>query len=77
VAEEFLRQGLGEAVRRVAGRKPHVDLQWAVKRQLERAGVMNVDGNELCTFRDAGEFYSHRRDHGVTGRMAAIIGTQV
>ena len=28
---------------------------------------------ELCTFRDREEFFSHRRDRGLTGRMAAVI----
>jgi copper oxidase (laccase) domain-containing protein len=28
---------------------------------------------DRCTFRDKDEFYSHRRDKGVTGRMAAMI----
>jgi hypothetical protein len=41
--------------------------------QLERAGVKHIDGNDVCTFRDAADFYSHRRENGVTGRMAAVI----
>jgi len=74
VAEEFARQGSGAAVRAGAGGgKPHIDLQGAIRVQLERAGVKRVDGNEVCTYRDAGEFYSHRRDAGKTGRMAGII----
>jgi copper oxidase (laccase) domain-containing protein len=62
------------AVRSETGRKPHIDLQAAAKVQLERAGVRSLDGNALCTFRDAAEFFSHRRDNGVTGRLAAVIG---
>jgi YfiH family protein len=78
VAEEFGRQGLGAAVRQGAGgEKPHVDLQAAIRRQLERAGVARVDGNELCSYRDAGDFYSHRRDAGRTGRMAGVIMARV
>ena len=73
VAEEFVRQELKGAIRERAGEKPHIDLQCAVRMQLERAGVKQIDGNELCTFRDAGEFYSHRRDEGITGRLAAVI----
>ena len=74
VAAEFRAQGLGEAVRPgPAGGKPHIDLQAAVARQLAEAGVTRIDGNTLCTFRDAAEFYSHRRDKGVTGRLAAVI----
>ena len=73
VAEEFARQGLGEMVHPVEGKNPHIDLQAAVRRQLESAGVKDVDGNSVCTFRDAADFYSHRRENGVTGRMAAVI----
>ena len=73
VAEEFGRQGLAEMVHPIEGKNPHIDLQAAVRIQLERAGVKNVDGNDVCTFRDAADFYSHRRDNGVTGRMAAVI----
>lgn len=75
VAAEFQRQDLMEAVRPAPypGSKPHVDLQLAVHRQLERAGIARIDGNDRCTFRDAGEFFSHRREQGLTGRMAAVI----
>jgi len=76
VAEEFVKHDLANAVRAVAGGKPHIDLQLAVRLQLERAGVRRVEGNDLCTFRDAGDFYSHRRDAGVTGRMAAVISAR-
>jgi copper oxidase (laccase) domain-containing protein len=43
--------------------------------QLLTAGLaaQRVDTTDRCTFRDADEFYSHRRDHGLTGRMAAAI----
>jgi len=32
-----------------------------------------IDTTDRCTFRDAGEFFSHRRERGVTGRMCALI----
>jgi len=76
VADEFVQQGLGETVQRRAGAKPHIDLQGAVKLQLEQAGVTAIDTHELCTYRDAREFYSHRRDQGLTGRMAAVIASR-
>ncbi|CAA9382613.1 MAG: FIG00003370: Multicopper polyphenol oxidase, partial [uncultured Phycisphaerae bacterium] len=55
--------------------KGHVDLREAVRRQLVAAGIPadQIDSTDRCTVRDAGEFFSHRRDNGVTGRMAAII----
>lgn len=53
-----------------------VDLRRAVEMQLIRSGVAAdlIDTTDRCTFRDAQEFFSHRRDGSVTGRMAAIIG---
>lgn len=72
VAAEFVAAGLGEAVDRCYA-KPHVDLGRAIRIQLERIGVGQVDGGGLCTFAGAGDFYSHRRDNGVTGRMAGVI----
>ncbi|HWE02845.1 MAG TPA: peptidoglycan editing factor PgeF [Tepidisphaeraceae bacterium] len=55
--------------------KGFVDLKEAVRRQLLAAGVDadRIDVSDRCTFRDADEFYSHRRENGVTGRMAAVI----
>lgn len=52
-----------------------VDAGRAVFTQLVRAGLdeSDIDTTDRCTFRDADEFFSHRREHGLTGRMAAII----
>jgi YfiH family protein len=58
------------------GRKPHIHLQRCLILQLEAAGVSRerIDTTDRCSVRDADEFFSHRRDNGLTGRMAAIIG---
>ena len=32
-----------------------------------------IDAAFLCTYQRAQEFFSHRRDNGLTGRMAAVI----
>ena len=55
--------------------KSHVDLRAAVKRQLLAAGlpIDHVDTTDRCTVRNANDFFSHRRDNGLTGRMAAVI----
>ena len=53
--------------------KGHVDLKRALQVQLSRLGVTHVDVSDRCTVRDRDEFFSHRRDNGVTGRMATII----
>ena len=55
--------------------KGHVDLRAAIALQLRAAGVAadHIDISDRCTVRDADEFFSHRRERGVTGRMAALI----
>ncbi|MBI1375094.1 MAG: peptidoglycan editing factor PgeF [Phycisphaera sp.] len=75
VAEAFDGVRLGETVRRDLGDKPHVDLVAGVTTQLEAAGIApdRIEVTDRCTYRDADEFFSHRRDNGVTGRMAAVI----
>jgi YfiH family protein len=55
--------------------KGHLDLRRAVALQLMAAGVPQdrIDMTEVCTHRDADEFFSHRRERGLTGRMAGLI----
>jgi YfiH family protein len=62
--------------RRLRNGKASIDLRHAIYLQLLKEGVEpgRVDMTDRCTYRDAGEFFSHRRDHGITGRMAAVIG---
>ena len=50
----------------------YADLYALAKLQLQHCGVENIYGGEYCTFSDADEFYSFRRD-GVTGRFASAI----
>ncbi len=76
VAEEF-RRAFGESA--VVGMsqegKAVIDLRLAARLQLLAAGVAaeNIETTDRCTVTHRDEFYSHRRDRGVTGRMAAII----
>ena len=67
--------GSDAPVRRDESGKGHADLRQAVRIQLLRAGLSpgRIDTTDRCTHRDADEFFSHRRDRGVTGRMAAVI----
>jgi YfiH family protein len=60
----------------VAGRddRTHLDLPGFVERLLKRAGVVDVTVVRRCTFADE-EFFSHRRDNGVTGRQLSAIAT--
>jgi polyphenol oxidase len=43
------------------------------KQRLNRLGINAIYGGEYCTFTDHENFYSYRRDHGITGRMATLI----
>ncbi|HUE26043.1 MAG TPA: polyphenol oxidase family protein [Solirubrobacteraceae bacterium] len=50
-----------------------LDLKAIARAQLERAGVAEVHDTGLCTICSPPElFFSHRRDHGVTGRQAGV-----
>ena len=48
------------------------DLNLLARRRLGQLGVARIHGGNLCTYSDAGRFYSYRRD-GVTGRMASLV----
>lgn len=58
-----------------AAGKGRLDLRRAVELQLLAAGIGpdQIDISDRCTYRDREEFYSHRRDRGITGRLAALI----
>ncbi len=59
--------------------KGTVDLRGAIRQQLVGIGVpeRQIDSTDRCTYRDRDEFFSHRRDNGITGRMAALIAPAV
>jgi YfiH family protein len=48
------------------------DLPQLARRHLGRLGIRSIHGGGDCTHRDAGRFFSHRRD-GQTGRQATLI----
>jgi YfiH family protein len=76
VLQQFTKAFGPEApLRRASTGKGYVDIRECLRRQLIAAGVPEnqIDTTDRCTFRDRDEFYSHRRDKGVTGRMAAMI----
>jgi polyphenol oxidase len=68
VAAPF-RQAFGDDVV-LEGSK--LDLWTAAERALRAAGVEHVDRFDLCTACDGERFFSHRRDHGRTGRQGII-----
>ncbi len=56
-----------------AHRAGNVDLAAVARHQLRAAGVGAVADIGLCTIcADPSLFYSHRRDHGITGRQGGI-----
>jgi len=78
VVDAFEGAGLGMAVISKPTGGVHISLAVAVAAQLASAGLAEaaIDRSDCCTFRDGELFYSHRRDAGVTGRMAAVIGVR-
>ncbi|MCY4045511.1 MAG: peptidoglycan editing factor PgeF [Cellvibrionales bacterium] len=48
------------------------DLLLLARIHLEQMRITNISDSGLCTFEDAGRFYSYRRD-GQTGRMVSFI----
>jgi len=78
VAQAFQAIGLAQVIDPARSPKPHIDLRQAARLQLHRAGVPpdRIDTTDRCTHRDAHEFFSHRRDQGVTGRLAAVISAR-
>jgi YfiH family protein len=64
---------VGDEVRAVFGTEGRtLDLKAIARRRLEKAGVEEIHDCELCTACDPERFFSHRRDHGVTGRQAGV-----
>ena len=67
VASPF-RQAFGADV----ARDGKLDLWTSAERALRAAGVESVERTDLCTSCDGERFFSHRRDHGRTGRQGVI-----
>ena len=79
VLDEFERVlGADAPIRRRSDGKGYADIRETIRIMVLRAGVpeRNIDTTDRCTHRDADEFFSHRRENGVTGRMAAMIAVQ-
>lgn len=79
VGEEVLAEfeqkwGSRAPIRRRKDGKGHVDLKESLRMELVEAGVREIDVFEGCTVEMDRDFFSHRRDKGVTGRMSAVIG---
>lgn len=70
VGEEVLEpfRPLGDGI--AAGRM--LDLPEVARRLLVQAGVERIELSGLCTSCEEDLFFSHRRDHGQTGRQAGV-----
>ncbi|MGB6977365.1 MAG: peptidoglycan editing factor PgeF [Gammaproteobacteria bacterium] len=53
--------------------KWQADLYLLARQCLNRLGVNQIYGGEFCTYTHQNFFFSHRRDQGITGRMATLI----
>jgi YfiH family protein len=51
----------------------YFNLWEANKLQLERSGVKNIENSNLCTACHSDAWFSHRAEHGKTGRFGAIL----
>jgi len=62
--------------RRDLGQRTKIDLVEANRRQLLEAGLEaeKIYAANLCTFCDASQFHSFRRDGDAAGRMISFIG---
>lgn len=56
------------------GEKYLVDLKKANERQLQKAGITQIEVSPYCTIEDNAMFFSHRLEKGTTGRMMAFAG---
>jgi YfiH family protein len=57
--------------------KWHVDLKAANEAQLRALGIQQIEIDPACTVENNADFFSHRTEKGMTGRMLALIGFQV
>jgi polyphenol oxidase len=67
--------GQAAPIARTRNGKGKADLRRAAEMQLIGSGLRagNVDSTDRCTVIHRDEFFSHRRENGVTGRMATVI----
>jgi YfiH family protein len=71
-----VRQALGQDASSLLGNiagRIHFDLWMANRLILEQAGVKQIEQANLCTVCHSEDWFSHRAEHGRTGRFGAII----
>ncbi|MBF2758699.1 MAG: peptidoglycan editing factor PgeF [Ectothiorhodospiraceae bacterium AqS1] len=73
VRKAFAEPGLDNAFRPAGSGKWRANLFAIARHRMQSAGVHRIYGGDLCTFADSRRFFSHRRDKGITGRMATLV----
>jgi polyphenol oxidase len=71
-----VRQTFGADTEKVVLKKDeqmHLDLWKSNQIVLEQAGVEQIEVSGLCTACDTENWYSHRAEHGKTGRFGALL----
>ncbi|MCI5605756.1 MAG: peptidoglycan editing factor PgeF [Clostridia bacterium] len=74
VAEIFINEfGSDTAVK--YGKKYHVNMQKAIIKQFEEAGIPreNIDNSGICTYCNSDLLFSHRRTNGRRGNLGAFM----
>ena len=63
----------GTEIVRHTDEQTYLDLPAAVQAQLRAAGVEQIENAGLCTACHVDEFFSHRAEHGCTGRFGVVM----
>lgn len=69
------KETFGDTVIEIREEKTYVDLPKACVIDMQESGIVasNITMSDLCTYEHERFFFSHRRDNGNTGAMAAVI----
>ncbi len=73
---EAINQAFGsthDLIRQASDGSTYLDLWTSNRLALERAGVRSIEIAGICTASNTIDFYSHRAEHGKTGRFGAVI----
>lgn len=75
VVDQFVDLYKGDAYSLFTNSKGEIylDLWKANRMQLEQVGVREIETSEICTVCHGEDWYSHRGEHGKTGRFGAVI----
>lgn len=72
-AHAYFGEAAGIVTRYPGDGSAYLDLWRANQLDLERQGLSDIEVLDICTFENTDEFYSHRAEHGQTGRFGAVI----